>query len=426
MKNIYLTILLLCLIAVTGNAQMHYSLTGGTNTFTPISGTVPFLMAGGSGSDPLADEGYVNNIPIGFSFNYNGAASYTEVSISTNGFISFQELSDSYVLNNLTSGAAGERPIVAPLWDDINLQSTANLTYTTTGSSPNRVFTVQWLNARWGFGASAAAMSFQVKLYETSNWIEFIYRQESGSANSPSASIGLAATSTGSYNFISLMNVAASPAATMTSEVATLANKPANNQSYLFKAGVLPVSIASVSVSKNNSNNIVSWQTANETNNAGFDVERSADGRNFSRILFVDTKATNGNSNGTLSYTASDSKPLDGTNYYRLKQVDKNGSINYSSIVSIKNSSTDAWGSLLLYPNPVKDKLVVQLNSKQTNGVTVAIYNAVGNRVMLNSYAATAGATQIGADVSMLPAGTYTVRVTNNKNDQPLIKTFVK
>ena len=405
---------------------MHYSITSGTNTFTQIAGTVPFLMAGGSGSDPLADEGYVNNIPIGFSFNYNGAASYTEISISTNGFISFQELSDSYVLNNLTSGAAGERPIVAPLWDDINLQSTANLTYTTTGSSPNRVFTVQWLNARWGFGASAAAMSFQVKLYETSNWIEFNYRQESGAANSPSASIGLAATSTGSYNFISLMNVAASPAATMTAEIATLASKPASNQSYIFKSGVLPVNISSVNVIKSNGAHIVSWQTVNETNNAGFDVERSIDGKNFSRILFVDSKASNGNSNGSLNYSASDSKPLDGINYYRLKQIDKGGSINYSSIVSIKNNSTDAWASLLLYPNPVKNKLVVQLNSKQTNGVTVAIFNAVGNQVMLSSYAIAEGSTQLNTDVTMLPAGFYTVRVTNNKNDQPLIKTFVK
>ncbi len=79
-----------------------------------------------------------------------------------------------------------------------------------------------------------------------------------------------------------------------------------------------------------------------------------------------------------------------------------------------------------LYPNPVKNKLVVQLNSKQSNGITVAVYNAVGNQVLLRNYTATEGATQMDADVSLLPAGVYTVRVTNSKNGKPLIKTFVK
>lgn len=424
MKNFYCIAFIFCLLSYTADAQMHYSFSTSTNTFTPIVGTVPFLT--GNGSDILADEGYANNIPIGFSFNYNSSNTYTEVSISTNGFISFQELSNSYLLNNLTSGALGERPIIAPLWDDLNLQSANNLTYTTTGSSPNRVFTVQWLNAKWGFGASTAAMSFQVKLYETTNWIEFNYRQESGTPNSPSASIGLASTNTGTYNFISLLNASTTPGATMTSEVATIATKPGSNQSYVFKTGVLPVGISAFNVSKSNGSNMVSWQTSTEINNVGFDVERSVDGKNFSKLLFVDSKATNGNSTATLNYTASDVKPFDGTSYYRLKQIDKDGKMNYSAIVSIKNGTQDGWASLLLYPNPAKEKLIVQVNSKQTNAINVTIYNSLGNQVAQKNYTITEGANQIVTDVTALPAGLYTVKVAGYKNEQPIIKTFVK
>jgi len=406
-------------------AQMHYSLTSTTNTYTAVNGgTSPFLT--GNGFDLIADEGYANDVPIGFSFSYNGTAGYTQLAVSTNGFISFNSLSNSYLLNNLTSGATGERPIIAPLWDDINLQSTNNLQYITTGTAPNRVFIMEWLNARWGFGATAACISFQVKLYETSNWIEFNYRQEAGTPVAPTASIGLTAAGMGSSNFISLLGTSAAPGASISTEMGTIASKPATNQSYIFKAGVLPVSITSFSVAKSNGSHVINWKTLNETNNAGFDIERSADGINFSKILFVNSKATNGNSPSALSYTANDAKPIDGTNYYRLKQIDKDGRVNYSSIVFIKNMLLDAWASLSIYPNPVKDKLVVLLNSKQSSVVTVAVFNSLGNQILLKNHSIALGSTQLYTDVSSLPVGVYTVKVIGNKNDTPLTKTFVK
>lgn len=425
MKNTLILLTGFVLCSLKPAAQMHYSLTPATNTYASFSGgTSPFLT--GNGFDLIADEGYANNIPIGFNFIYNGSGTYNELAVSTNGFISFAAISNAYLQNNLTSGLAGERPIVAPLWDDINLQTTNNLQYVTTGTAPNRIFIMEWANARWGFGATAAAVSFQVKLYETSNWIEFNYRQESGSALAPSASIGLTASGTGSSNFLSLQSAATIPGASLSTEMATIASKPLTNQSYIFKPGVLPVSFAALSVSKSNGSHIVNWQTLNETNNAGFEVQRSVDGINFSKILFVESKATTGNSLSALSYTATDSKPIDGTNYYRLKQMDKDGRFNYSSILSIKNSNGDTWASLNIYPNPAKEKLVVQLNSKLSSDVTVSVFNMLGSPILQNRYSITAGTTQLYTDVASLPIGTYTIKVTGSKNEAPLIKTFVK
>jgi hypothetical protein len=406
-------------------AQMNYSFTSTTSTYTPISnGTSPFLT--GNGFDLLSDEGYANNISIGFPFTYNGGISYNELSVSTNGFISFNSLSNSYLLNNLTSGASGERPIIAPLWDDINLSNTTNLQYTTTGNAPNRVFIMEWLDARWGFGATSACISFQVKLYETSNWIEFNYRQETGLPIAPSASIGVTSSGMGNTNFISLQSATPTPGASMMAEIATIASKPASNQSYVFKPGVLPVNFASISVAKSNGSHTVSWQTLNETNNAGFEVQRSTDGSNFSKILFVASKAINGNSASSINYSANDVKPLQGNNYYRLKQIDKDGTVTYSSIVSAKSITGNAWAEISVYPNPVKDRLTVQLNTNNVNEVEIAVFNSLGKQVIKNNYTLVAGQTQTVTNVASLPMGFYTVRITNNRNDVPLIKTFVK
>lgn len=422
MRTILKFVLLFFVPFAAVKAQMNYSFTPATNTYSSISGTTPILT--GNNNDPIADEGFVNAIPIGFSFTYNGGTSYTEVAISTNGFISFGTLSDSYVTNNLTSGASGQRPIIAPLWDDMNLQTTNNLKYTTTGTAPNRVFTVEWLNTRWGFGASAACISFQVKLYETTNWIEFAYRQESGTPVSPSASVGLTATGTGNNNFISLGNVTSTPNVSTTAETSTINTKPATNQSYIFKPGTLPVSISSFSVVREKNNHVVQWQTANEINNAFFEIERSANGIQFSSIAQQQSKAVLGNSTTLLQYSIDDKNPLSGINYYRLKQVDKDGKIMYSSIISIKNSQS-ANASISLFPNPVKNKLNIQLNNLNATDVTVGIYNIYG-QLVTQSKSSVIQSNILAIDVTSLTTGIYTIRVFDTKSNSYLTERFVK
>ena len=420
MKILYRTLIVFFSSITLAKAQMNYSFTATTNTYTSITGTVPFLS--GNENDPFADEGFATNIPIGFSFGYNSSNTYTEVSISTNGFISFGTLNDSYITNNLATGVTGQRPIVAPLWDDINLQSTNNIKYTTTGSAPNRVFIVEWVNARWGFGASAACISFQVKLYETSNWIEFAYKQETGTPVSPSASVGLTAIGTGNNNFISLSNLTAAPSVSTTTEVTTIATKPATNQSYIFKPGTLPVSISNFSVAREKNNHLIQWQTTSEISNAYFDVERSANGIQFSSIGKLNAKSVQGNSNTNLLYNITDNRPLTGINYYRLKQVDKDGKSMYSSVISIKNTSANI-GSISLYPNPVKSKLNIQLNDFDAADITVSIFNVYGQQMM---QVKSTNSGLIVLDVAHLVTGIYTVKISNAKSNGFLMERFVK
>jgi hypothetical protein len=98
----------------------------------------------------------------------------------------------------------------------------------------------------------------------------------------------------------------------------------------------LPVKFNHISAINSNHINNINWSTSIEINNSHFEIERSTDGRNF---LYLDRVEGNGNSNKTNLYEYSDKNPLDGINYYRLKQVDFDGRYEYSKIVSVNNKS---------------------------------------------------------------------------------------
>jgi hypothetical protein len=231
----------LFLLSLSVNAQVSYSFSALSGTYTSISGGTTATLVSPSIDYPAADEGFANGLPIGFTFVYDGV-SYTSVNADANGFLTLgtaftaDDLED-YYFNSLTAGTTsldGVRPIIAPLWDDLVLETSSDLTYKTTGSAPNRVFTIEWANALWDWNADGPGISFQVKLYETTNVIDFVYKRESGATSTPSASIGLTAVRRGTGNFLSLDGSSTSPSVSSTEETSDIGSKPGNNQIYRF------------------------------------------------------------------------------------------------------------------------------------------------------------------------------------------------
>ena len=207
--------------------------------FNASSGSFNALTSATSISLSDNDDGITNDLPIGFTFNYGGN-NYDEFGVSSNGFIVLginssggTSLFSSGISNDLSDGFSSDRPIIAPLWDDLDV-SGGSVSYKTEGTTGNRVLTVEWLNAQWQYDAPNPVISFQVKLYETDGKVEFIYRQESEAALNPSASIGLSDIGTGSGNFLSLSNASASPSPSSTSETNSINTKPATGQTYTF------------------------------------------------------------------------------------------------------------------------------------------------------------------------------------------------
>jgi hypothetical protein len=152
------------------------------------------------------DEGAFNNIPIGFQVSFDGK-NYQSISASTNGWLTFgQDVSSPSPGNFLEDGKS--RPIIAPLWDDLDLSEGVFQTYTL-GRVTERKFVAEWKNVKWPKTVEEPNISFQVWIYEEDSRIEFRYKTENTDfdnifLNEAAASIGLAGENTGKDNFISV------------------------------------------------------------------------------------------------------------------------------------------------------------------------------------------------------------------------------
>lgn len=217
-----------------GNSQLEVvaASTAKDYVFAATSGSFTPLVGGVDVNAIEADDVISDAIPIGFPFKFGGNT-YSNAYASSNGFLSFNLFAASAATNNLTSPSSALLPLLAPLWDDLDGKATggSQASYLTEGTTPNRVFTMEWLNWEWNWQSTSAVISFQVKLYEFDNRIEFVYRQEAGAVNSGTASIGIASAV---GNYISLNNTSASPTASSTSETSNLNTKPATGQIYTF------------------------------------------------------------------------------------------------------------------------------------------------------------------------------------------------
>ena len=192
-KPLFVTLLFLPL-SLFVRAQLNYSYTLLTTTYAANSGGTVIVPAS-------TDDGTSAVQNIGFSFSYN-CNTYTQFMVSSNGWMVLGNGISSSLYSNAL-GTTGQGPILAPLWDDMKTASSGNVNYVLSGSAPNRVLSIEWMNILWNYGASAPVMSYEVKLYESSNIIDFVYyRVPSGSINSGSASIGISsgASSTDFYS----------------------------------------------------------------------------------------------------------------------------------------------------------------------------------------------------------------------------------
>jgi hypothetical protein len=211
------------LLSLTGNWLNNGSFTPGTGTVrftgsTPVSASIDNITLGittytistftkgmtalsGATSGPTGDDGNAI-VPIGFTFNYTGV-NYSSLKISTNGWVSLNQTGDLGYSNGDLFTTTTPNATLTPWWDDLMDDGTSFVYYKTTGVSPNRVFTGEWNRVLTYYTGATSRISFQVKLFETTNVIEFHYgTAESGTHNgSETASIGVEDATGGSGHF---------------------------------------------------------------------------------------------------------------------------------------------------------------------------------------------------------------------------------
>jgi len=176
----------------------------------------------------------------------------------------------------------------------------------------------------------------------------------------------------------------------------------------------LPVTLTYFNAAKEETVANLKWGTAEEVNNRGFEIQRSADARAWHAIGFVEGQ-TGGENKGALSYNFTDAAPLAGINYYRLKQIDWDDSFRYSSIAAVKFEGDK--GSLFVYPNPVVNGSL-SVNLPRTGSHKASVLNISGIEVMSLKDAGTT------LDVKNLPTGVYVLKVVYEGGDV-YSKTFV-
>ena len=153
----------------------------------------------------------------------------------------------------------------------------------------------------------------------------------------------------------------------------------------------------------------LSWFTLLEVNNKGFYVQRSFNTSGaFKTTGFV---AGSGNSYQKKKYAFRDTNNYTGITYYRLQQMDKDGQINYSNIISVKGINN---GRLVIYPNPARNQCTLQLPEGFATAVTqVTLSDVNGKTVYQKTYSAIGGGVIYLKNLSVLKAGTYIIAVNN-------------
>lgn len=179
---------------------------------------------------------------------------------------------------------------------------------------------------------------------------------------------------------------------------------------------ILPVVLTSfIAEMIDNSSISIIWQTATELNNSKFIIETSTQGEVFQRIGEI---AGAGTTTEPQNYTFTHHTPSAGVNYYRLKQVDVDGTFEYSKVIAINAPGSN---DLFAFPNPTRDKITLQYDQSKGTG-NIQLLDALGRRINANI-----GGYAGNYDIKLpegLPKGTYWLRVERGGKVQtvPVVK----
>lgn len=169
----------------------------------------------------------------------------------------------------------------------------------------------------------------------------------------------------------------------------------------------LPVEWLGFEAYKKNTSVQLIWETASETNNSHFEIQRAGTDLQFKSIGLMEGK---GNANYQNSYEFEDNDPLQGVNYYRLMQVDYNGGFDFSKVRTVEFFSQSDI-RLSMYPNPVKNNELLYFEYPFDSNATISIFNIYGKKMI--SISKTPENREIAFQVNLNP-GVYIVESSVN------------
>lgn len=178
----------------------------------------------------------------------------------------------------------------------------------------------------------------------------------------------------------------------------------------------VPVELTSFTAESEGGKIYLRWQTATETNNKGFEVERRLSGSAWSTTGFISGKGT---TTEPTDYVFTDAPTAPGKYIYRLKQIDYSGAFEYSKEVEAEFVVPQEWNLSQNYPNPFNPATSIEFTIPMESNVSIKIYNTIGSEIaqLVNERKA-AGVYKINFDAAGLPSGMYFYKISANGFEQ--------
>jgi hypothetical protein len=183
-------------------------------------------------------------------------------------------------------------------------------------------------------------------------------------------------------------------------------------------SGALPVTFTNFTGVIKDNKAALSWSTAHEMNNSYFIIERSLNGRSFDSVGRV--QAGSGSSN-TYSFSENNSNA---TSYYRLKQVDVNGSYLYSTVIALKNAGSSK--EMMVYAAQAASTIQYVVSNEAQATAIVQVFNMAGQPVISQKEVLSAGLNNRSLNVSALATGAYILKLQIPATGVTAVKKFAK
>jgi photosystem II stability/assembly factor-like uncharacterized protein len=397
---------------------------------------------GGSSWNSVTTGVFDNLLSLSFS-GTNGICGGTSQTIlrSTNSGASWIVVQDgffgggfwgTFMLNANTGFVAGENSIFQPmLGTSTNAGANWDFVPFYLNNNEGRLFDVQFFDNSTGVTA-ASVWDGTGAISKTSNggssWTTLMFPNAFFGLHFPSGSIGYAVGLNG--NIYKTTNAGFSWVSQVSGVGNTLMDVyfadeltgyAVGENGVILKTtvGGIPVELASFTYNVNGTKVILNWETASELNNKGFEVERLAEtaGSSWKTIGFVEGKGT---TTEKQTYSFNDdlkNTSITGRIYYRLKQVDFDGSFEYSNILEVDyNQMPENFSLSQNYPNPFNPSTTINFSVPEPAHVSIKIYNIIGKEVLtLLDEFKQQGNHEIELNASELTSGVYFYKMSAGK-----------
>jgi hypothetical protein len=396
-------------------------------------------------SYPATDEGKAGPFNLGFTFKYYGIE-YSNVWFCSNGFVSFVDITDAGMSNSNIPSSSIPNNLIAGIWDDLDGQTTGKVYYK---QEPTK-FIVQYDN--WpGYYSGTGPFTWQFVIHKNGKVILY-YKTISGTSNSATVGIENSAGNDGlqvAYNATYLQNnlalqFSAEPewllaenlqgtvyngnsiavllnfvtegldSGDYSMDMVITSNDPLHSEIIVPIAmkitSIVPVELSSFTAENVNGEVVLKWQTATETNNRGFEVERSQESevrsqKDWNKISFVEGRGT---TTELTDYSYKDKITNPGNYVYRLKQIDYDGTVSYSEEIEIDVTGPKEFTLYQNYPNPFNPTTTIKFALPVDSRVKINVYNSLGQLVeTLVDKEMESGYHEVNFDASRLASGVY-------------------